>query len=109
MNRKEFNEVIENRINLIRETLAKKNAEYAPNEKPLHNFHEGALQGRTTPEKALFGYMLKHYVSITDMVQSEKDYSSEIWSEKIGDMINYLILLEALIEEKQQKNNTVEV
>ena len=36
--------------------------------------------------------MVKHTVSIYDMLSSSSDYSSEMWEEKITDHINYLHL-----------------
>lgn len=103
MNREEFNQVVNNRIEHIQTSLAAKNKEYASNDRPLHNFYQSAKAGRTTPKKALFGYMLKHYVSVTDMVMSDEIYPDELWNEKLGDMINYLILLDAL--QKDERNN----
>ena len=60
-------------------------------------------------ERALIGMAVKHFVSIMDMVD-EVAYARQSLNtsnlpkdkyveEKIGDMINYLILLEAMIKE----------
>jgi hypothetical protein len=43
--------------------------------------------------------MAKHTVSIYDMCNSGKEYSIDMWNEKITDSINYLLLLRALIED----------
>ena len=47
--------------------------------------------------------MAKHTVSVYDLIQKQEHgvgVSKEMWEEKIGDSINYLILLSALVEEK---------
>jgi hypothetical protein len=41
----------------------------------------------------------KHLVSVMDMVESGDEYDPEYIYEKIGDMINYLILLEGLLKD----------
>ena len=45
-------------------------------------------------------FMLKHFTSVTDMIKhgNPKDYSFDLWKEKLGDMKNYLFLIEAIIE-----------
>ena len=57
----------------------------------------------TTPENALIGMLAKHMVSILDMVDdipSGAYHGIQEWDEKIGDAVNYLLLLEGLIEER---------
>ena len=54
------------------------------------------------PETALAGMMCKYTVSVYDMlkgVEEGKHYPVELWDEKIGDSINYLLLLAAMIRE----------
>lgn len=55
------------------------------------------VQG-TTPIQALAGMMCKHTVSVYDMCRSG-EYPIELWSKKITDSINYLLLLRAMVEE----------
>ena len=43
--------------------------------------------------------MDKHLVSISDMVPNAKNYPPETWQEKIGDTINYLLILSAMVKE----------
>ena len=48
------------------------------------------------------GMMAKHTVSVYDLIddyEQGKAISKEMWAEKIGDSINYLLLLTALLEE----------
>ena len=47
--------------------------------------------------------MAKHTVSVYDLIQRQEQslvVPKEMWDEKIGDSINYLIWLTALVEEK---------
>lgn len=81
--------------------LVVKAGEYAGGGDRLHNFKKSAILVDGTPEQALWGFITKHLVSLSDMVYSGKDYPTAVWDEKIGDSLNYLILLRALIEEKR--------
>jgi len=96
----EFENILEVRIDKIRETLKSKAKEYATEDR-LHNFKIAARICDTTAEQALWGMASKHLVSIIDMVSDSKDRipSHAMVDEKIGDMINYLILLEAVFLE----------
>ena len=103
MNSETFNNIIENRINLCKNVLCIKAGEYATEDR-LHNFKVAAeLQG-VTPITALAGMMCKHTVSVYDLIQTHEaglPVSQGMWDEKIGDSINYLLLLTALIEDER--------
>ena len=55
-----------------------------------------------SPEKALVGMLAKHLVSILDIVDAipKQIPTPALVEEKIGDAVNYLILLEALLKER---------
>jgi len=101
MNNKEFDQVLEKRIEAIRQTLQKKASEYAAGDDRLHNFKRAAAIIGDTVEKAIIGMAVKHVVSVLDIVDNwnNKPVSDEMLDEKIGDTINYLILLEAHLKE----------
>ena len=103
MNVKDFNEMLEERIKKTREVLAAKNKEYASDVDKLHNFKRAGKMLQIAPEYALVGMMVKHTISILDIVDkinNNKEYpTKEMIEEKVGDNVNYLILLEALIKE----------
>lgn len=102
MNTKRFNEVIEDRLNLCVSVLCKKADEYATDDR-LHNFKVAAKLQNCTPEKALAGMMCKHTVSVYDLIndlEKGKCATREMWEEKIGDSLNYLLLLTAMLEER---------
>ena len=98
-----FNEIFEQQIEESRATLVAKSVEYSRNNDRLWNFKVAANKRNCTPEEANRGMTVKHTVSIDDMVDGLKDGklpSYEALQEKIGDEINYLILLKAQIMER---------
>ena len=100
----DFEKVIDDQVKHIWSSMAAKNAEYATDEDKLYNFKRTAEIKRCTPESALWGMLLKHYVSVQDIVEAvergEQPPKMSIIAEKIGDLINYLILLKALLIER---------
>jgi len=111
MNQKEFDEVLESRINNIRFVLQSKAKEYATDVNRLHNFKLAAkLESKPqTQEQALWGMLKKHIVSVIDMIDMTGDGISpelSLVNEKIGDCINYLILLEAMFVERKSITNS---
>jgi hypothetical protein len=100
MTAEQFDMLLRERINKIITVLSSKASEYATSKDRLHNFKTAASEFGGTPEKACLGYMLKHWMSVRDMVVGERTVTKEMIDEKIGDAINYLILLEAILTEK---------
>ncbi|SRR5258706_429092 len=97
-----FNEILEARLAEIRQRLGSKASEYSRNEDRLSNFKKAAHLMGCSMERAMLGTWSKHVVSITDFildVEKGITHSDTAWNEKIGDTINYLILLEAIIKE----------
>ncbi len=82
--------------------LIEKHREYATND-DFHNFNVAAeLQG-ITPLQALVGMMDKHVVSVHDYVNEHAEgrkTTPEQWKEKIGDNINYLLILWAMVNQE---------
>jgi len=102
MKTEDFNKVLDEQIKRSTDVLVQKAVEYATDDR-LHNFKVAAeLQGCST-RFALAGMMAKHTVSVYDMCASNKDYSVEMWNEKITDHINYLLLLRAVVDEDLTK------
>lgn len=101
MTSEEFDLVLHDTLGQVTDVLGNKAIEYATADR-LYNFKKAAHLINKTPESALAGMMIKHTVSIYDMVQRGEigeTFSGEKWDEKIIDHINYLILLKALIVE----------
>lgn len=105
-----FEKIVKNRVDKIEKILVEKGKEYAKENDRFHNFNEAARMEGSTPEKALWGMFLKHYVSVRDMVFQNRKFEIDQIDEKIGDAINYFILLEGLLkikisEEKNEEKN----
>ena len=104
MNNEKFNEVTKTRVEKCLDVMCRKSEEYASDTDKLHNFKvAGNLQG-CSQIKALGGMMCKHTVSVYDLIndyESGKNIPIELWDEKIGDSINYLLLLNAMVIEEQ--------
>jgi RecA/RadA recombinase len=103
MTNDEFKELIHRRLNHCVNVMAGKSDEYSRNDDKLHNFKVAAAFDCCTPEKALWGMMLKHIVSLRDIVQDIENGNRPqvlVVVEKITDTINYTLLLEALIDER---------
>ena len=107
MNREEFDKIIEERINKIREVLLSKGKEYQRNDNVFHNFERGSNITGNSREKVMWGFALKHLISFMDILDDCEKYkypSIELLEEKVGDIINYLILEEASIKEQIKIN-----
>lgn len=103
MNSKDFEAVLEERLNKCKEVLGVKASEYATSDR-LHNFKVAAVLQHESPIKALGGMMAKHTVSVYDLIEAENSGQAipiELWDEKIGDHINYLLLLWAAVVESK--------
>lgn len=103
MNTEYFDEILESRIKKIKMSLQIKGKEYIRNNDPLHNFNRGAELSGQSREKVLWGFALKHHVSFLDMLDDMdlgKFPEIDMVDEKIGDLINYLILCEISIKDK---------
>lgn len=108
MTTEEFNKIIEAALESSRNVLVSKAAEYASEDDKLHNFNKAARITGKTREECLWGFALKHLVSVTDIIdEMSKDPkyipSRDLVIEKFGDLRNYLLLLEACIEDKRNK------
>lgn len=109
MNNAEFDKVVEGCIDKIKSVLQKKSQEYSSDDDKLHNFNKAKdLMRCKTKEFALLGMLNKHTVSVTDLIlKYEKEGilpDENTLEEKIGDSINYLILLKACFLEDIDKH-----
>ena len=105
-----FDKYLERRLDEIKRVLGVKAKEYVRNSDRLHNFNVGAIINGTSPFNALAGMLLKHEVSIKDIIQDAhncKEISVAMIEEKLGDGINYLILLEAMLKNQVDKGDGI--
>jgi hypothetical protein len=98
-----FEQILQERVDKSINTLQVKAKEYRRNNNPMHNFERAADIFDISRERALWGFALKHLVSFQDILNDiDKGIipSESLVDEKIGDLINYLILSEASIKDK---------
>jgi len=107
MTQEAFNILVEQRLTKIRETLASKRKEYATDTDVFHNFKAATgISFHDTPEQVAWEFMTKHLQSVKDILKmvAIDDYSGypskELVHEKLGDSINYLILIETMLLER---------
>ena len=112
MNAEDFDKIVAARMAWCRQTLCAKGDEYAREGDRLWNFKVAARKLNCHPAEALAGMMVKHTVSVDDIIDGLAKGvvpPKELVAEKIGDSIDYLLLLEGLIEEERQRREEVPV
>lgn len=105
MSQKELTIAVEKRLEAVREVLQKKAAEYATDSDRMHNFNCAAIIMGKSPVQAAWNFAIKHLVSIVDLIESDLqrvNASEDMIKEKFGDLINYLILIEAMILQEKK-------
>ena len=103
MNPQEFDRIMDERITQCVATLSTKEGEYSQGGDRFHNFKRAAEIVGSTPERALIGMANKHLVSVLDIIDNlDRGYLAEkaLWNEKIGDLLNYLLLLDGMLQER---------
>ena len=95
-----LNLVITNRHKTCLSTLDAKGEIYATQNDRLSNFKDVAQLNQTTAQKALWGMLSKHLITVRDMILSEKRPNDRWMEEYLGDVHNYIYLLEALWKEE---------
>lgn len=101
MKTEEFNKLVEEQIDRCRNMLIRKST-YGSESDRLHNFKAFAALSGESQEEVCGGYLGKHLVSIYDMISKTGKGSKYLlpeWDEKIGDAINYLLILSAIVRE----------
>ena len=95
-----FNNMMFDLLEKVKNLMLTKGNQY--NENPTDRFDQFKKASKLTkisPVRTLYGMLVKHIISLSDMISSEKQYSKELWNEKIIDNINYLLLLAGAIKE----------
>lgn len=104
MNQGEFNKVVNETVSGIQKLLAVKGGEYAGPEDRLGNFKRGAKLTGITPLQVAFVYASKHYDGIATYIRKsasgEPMELSEPIEGRLDDLINYCILMKAIIGER---------
>jgi len=102
MKNKEFEKILKTSIDKIQSTLGAKADEYAMNGDRLYNFKIASRMNGNTPQEALWGMAMKHLVSVKDLVTGQLKNTEHMVDEKCIDLINYLILLIAVLAEDRK-------
>ena len=102
-------ETIKKTLEDLENLLVKKGAEYIRNNDVFHNFNEGAKITGQTPEKVLYGFLLKHLISVND-IRNDLDKgiipTEFAVNEKYNDILIYFLLEKSMLIEriKKEKN-----
>lgn len=102
----QYKKLVENTIDKITSLSKIKGGEYSGDDDRLANFRRNALALGVSPETCLMVYAGKHWDSIQqfvkDMNQGKERTRSEPLSGRADDLIVYLILFKAMLEERGQ-------
>ena len=105
MNQIEFEKLVDQTVRDTAKLLVTKGEEYAGSEDRLANFKRGASLTGTTPLQTALIYGSKHYDSICTYIRKDAAGKTQVLSEPIegrfDDLINYCILMKALVVEAQ--------
>lgn len=102
MTNEQFNKNVDLFIDQIKAVLQVKNNEYNLCNDRLDYFKRYATIDKTTPQIAVKNCMMKHIISLLDMLketENNKKFTKKMWLEKMIDLTNYLIILYCINEE----------
>lgn len=92
---KEFEIRVNATLEKLKLLLVEKGKEYRRNNNPYHNFEKGAQMTGLIPEKVLQGFLLKHLVSVDDMINDLEvgvlPKESQV-EEKFNDILVYFLI-----------------
>lgn len=91
------------RLEKMKTSLQVKAKEYCRDGDFFHNFNTTSGAFNQTRERVAFDYMKKHWISFLDMlddIDKGKIPADDYVDEKIGDLINYLYLIEESIKHR---------
>lgn len=105
MHQAEFERLFGETIQNIEHLLIVKGGEYAGSSDRLANFKRGAALTGCTPMQVLFIYMSKHYDAVSTFIRDHASGTDRPRSEpiegRVDDLLNYCILLKALIKDSR--------
>lgn len=105
MNHDTFATIWQDAVTHSETTLLVKSDEYGTSEDVLHNIRQSAVLEQTTLRASVGGKLSTAIVKIYDMIREDELAPVEAWDNKIGEAINYLMLLKAaaIDEHKSQR------
>jgi hypothetical protein len=99
----EFNDIVNKRFSKAKKVLLLKAEDYATDADRLRNFKDGAFINQISEEEYALALVTKHFIALRDFITGEKDITVKFIDEKIGDIINYMLLIEAILTEKLEE------
>ena len=108
MTNKDFYNLVDSTFKECLEILKKKGEDYTVGSSDaLANFKKAGEAIELEPTKIWYIFANKHWQAITNYVRTGGQSESEPIEERIKDMLNYLLLLKGLIQEKKDNANIV--
>jgi hypothetical protein len=99
MKQKQLEKLFNARIKHCANLLLSKGKEYSDGSDRLRNFYDGSVLLGINPKQYALSLVTKHIVALKDHIMQNKEMSDEFIDEKISDIINYAVLIEALNKE----------
>jgi hypothetical protein len=103
VNADDFNLLVQETYTESAKLLINKGGEYAGSEDRLANFKRGAALTGATPLQVALIYLAKHYDAIATFVRDDASAVERVRSEpiegRLDDLMNYCILMKALLRE----------
>jgi len=105
MTQEEFFKFIEDGYKKAHGIIVKKNSDYATGEDPFKNFKMASLIG-ITPERAILVRVSDKLARISNLMNPGKkaQVSDEAIEDTVLDMINYLAILRAFLQDEKDKS-----
>ena len=104
MDNQEFMIEVENSHNRSKRVLLKKQSEYTSGDTDrLEQFYRAGAAQAITAHSALIGMATKHFTSLTDMCKNPSKHNIKKWNEKLTDLRNYTLLLDALVRDYEER------
>ena len=101
MKQEQFDILLSQTVESINNLLKVKGGEYASDQDRLSNFRRGAALCGITPLQVAFIYASKHYDAIATYIRDDASGTERQRSEgiegRLDDLINYAILIKALV------------
>ena len=105
MTPKDFKLEVEEQLGFCKSVLTQRAKRYSDSDDRLHNFKQAAYLNVTLPEQSLWGMVTKQIVALSDELRKaecREDINMTNSLEYITDIINYMLLLRALISEANE-------
>ena len=106
----EFQKIHDELLKVEKTLMSTKGVEYTEGiDSRFRNFEVIAAELETTPERILWVYVRKHLQAIVYYLKQDKEASDEKIISRIQDVRNYLLLLSAMIIERQTQERDKQV